>query len=64
MLDVSNVNLAEAIYFFILQEDVYKDFCEKVRESNISMAEYVVLYRQSEFEEWLLKKGWSQLSIT
>lgn len=57
MIDVSNANLAEAIYFYISQEDIYKDFCEKVRENEMSMAEYVAIYRQSDFEKWLLKKA-------
>ena len=50
-------DLAEQLYRFAEQKDVYHDLCEKVKENDMSIAEYVSRYRRDDFVEFLKREG-------
>lgn len=60
MIDISRSDLAEAIFWFVSMPDVYMDFCEKNELEEISMAEYVNLYKRHEFEKYCQEMGYAE----
>lgn len=54
MVDITDWNLAESIYWYVSSPEVWQDFCQRQeKEGPLSMAEYVDRFRIVEFEEWL-----------
>lgn len=44
--------VAEAIFFFCQQDEIWDDLCDKVIAEDLSMLEYVYKYRFVEFGQW------------
>lgn len=54
MVDLTDCNLAEEIYFYVSSPEVWADFCRcQEKEGPLSMAEYVDRFKKYEFEVWL-----------
>lgn len=53
MIDLNNVDIAEYMYHFVDDLNLWADVAEK----DVSIAEYVCLYAHREFQEYL--KGFS-----
>ena len=56
MVDLENTLLAEPAFFFVQDPDVFADFCRRSETEDLSVMEYIALYKRAEFEEWLRLK--------
>lgn len=53
---IYDFEVAEAIYNFVGLPDIFKDFCRKCQDNDLSLAEYVYLFRRNEFTAYCEKK--------
>lgn len=63
-VDLFSADLAEALFRFVQQDPVFDDFCEKASSQDLSIAEYVDLYKRSDFFEFCIKKGFLSHDFT
>ena len=54
--DLWRDEFAEAMYYFVGQPIIWEDFCQKSIEEDLSIAEYVVFYKQTVFISYCLDK--------
>lgn len=55
MIDLTDWNIAEYIFLFVMREEEWKKYCEKRdQDGPLSMLEYVTKYARNDFEEWFL----------
>lgn len=54
-VDIYDVEIAEALLYYVQQADVFEDMCQKAVEYDFSIAEYVHNFRYSDFQEWFEK---------
>ena len=47
--------IAEPLYEYVCQDDVSEDYSERSEDENLSVLEYVLLYKSAEFSEWFNK---------
>lgn len=52
MVDVRDPKYAEAIFRFVMQEEIVEDFSAKREQIGLSMAEYVELFQKENFENY------------
>lgn len=49
---ISNPEIAEAIFHYISREDVYEDFCDVCSIRDLSMAEFICIFKQEMFKNY------------